>query len=169
MPTPTYVPIATTTLGSAASTVTFSSIPQTYTDLVLSITTYNTAANQQFRMNFNGSSSAHCYSVTAGQGGSRNSQVGDNNSYFYLWTTSTTPDWYVDKCIYTIFINDYSNSTKSSSWTGEGYAANPSVGQISVISNGLMVDYAAVTSITFSSSGGQYAANTTFNLWGING
>jgi hypothetical protein len=31
----TYDPIATTTLGSAQATVTFSSIPQTYTDLIL--------------------------------------------------------------------------------------------------------------------------------------
>jgi hypothetical protein len=33
----TYEPIATTTLGSAASTITFSSIPSTYTDLRLMV------------------------------------------------------------------------------------------------------------------------------------
>ena len=35
MPTKTYKPIATTTLGSAAASYTFSSIPSTYTDIVL--------------------------------------------------------------------------------------------------------------------------------------
>jgi hypothetical protein len=35
MPTNTYTPLATITLGSAASSVTFSSIPATYRDLVL--------------------------------------------------------------------------------------------------------------------------------------
>jgi hypothetical protein len=35
MPTPTYTPLATVTLGSSASSVTFSSIPGTYKDLVL--------------------------------------------------------------------------------------------------------------------------------------
>jgi hypothetical protein len=35
MPTPTYIPLATVTLGSADSSVTFSSIPATYRDLIL--------------------------------------------------------------------------------------------------------------------------------------
>jgi hypothetical protein len=35
MPTPTYRPLATVTLGSSASSVTFSSIPDTYKDLIL--------------------------------------------------------------------------------------------------------------------------------------
>jgi hypothetical protein len=35
MPTPTYTPLATVTLGSSASSVTFSSIPATYRDLIL--------------------------------------------------------------------------------------------------------------------------------------
>lgn len=43
----TYTPIATTTLGSASSTVTFSSIPSTYTDLILvcSITSFSATGN----------------------------------------------------------------------------------------------------------------------------
>ncbi len=35
MPTTTYTPLATVTLGSSASSVTFSSIPATYRDLIL--------------------------------------------------------------------------------------------------------------------------------------
>jgi hypothetical protein len=35
MPTPTYTPLATVTLGSTATSVTFSSIPATYRDLIL--------------------------------------------------------------------------------------------------------------------------------------
>ena len=35
MPTPTYTPLATVTLGTSAASVTFSSIPATYRDLIL--------------------------------------------------------------------------------------------------------------------------------------
>jgi hypothetical protein len=35
MPQPTYTPLATVTLGASASSVTFSSIPATYRDLIL--------------------------------------------------------------------------------------------------------------------------------------
>ena len=35
MPTPTYTPLATVTLGSSAASVTFSSIPATYRDLIV--------------------------------------------------------------------------------------------------------------------------------------
>jgi len=35
MPTPTYTPLATVTLGASATSVTFSSIPATYRDLII--------------------------------------------------------------------------------------------------------------------------------------
>ena len=52
--TATYDPIATTTLGSAASTITFSSIPNTFTDLRLvlfGVTLNATGTYNQIRFN----------------------------------------------------------------------------------------------------------------------
>jgi hypothetical protein len=55
MPTATYTPLATVTLGSAASSVTFSSIPATYRDLILissvRLTTGGAAGSLVFRAN----------------------------------------------------------------------------------------------------------------------
>lgn len=61
----TYVLISANTLGSTASTVTFSSIPQTYTDLVLKISAKNpdNVYNRLLRYTFNSNTST-VYSYT---------------------------------------------------------------------------------------------------------
>ena len=48
----TYEPIATTTLSSAASSVTFSSISGSYTDLVLVITSLSCVAGIHFYVSY---------------------------------------------------------------------------------------------------------------------
>jgi hypothetical protein len=62
----TYVPIATTTLGSTQTSVTFSSIPSTYTDLVLVINAATASGTLSSRLQFNSdtSSSGTNYSTT---------------------------------------------------------------------------------------------------------
>jgi hypothetical protein len=52
----TYEPIAHTALGSSTSTITFSNIPQTYTDLVLMMYAADTAGNyfSNIQIRFNG-------------------------------------------------------------------------------------------------------------------
>jgi hypothetical protein len=53
MPTPTYTPLATVTLGSAASSVTFSSIPATYRDLIV-VFVGSGSTNADLRVRLNG-------------------------------------------------------------------------------------------------------------------
>lgn len=60
----TYIPIASTTLSSNSASVTFSSIPGTYTDLVIRITgRLNTSESPPFQIRFNGSTASN-YSTT---------------------------------------------------------------------------------------------------------
>ena len=49
----TYTPIATTTLGSAASSVTFSSISGSYTDLILITNPSSATTDQSIYVQFN--------------------------------------------------------------------------------------------------------------------
>jgi len=64
----TYTPIATTTLGSAAASYTFSSIPSTYTDLVLVCNWRNSVgAGYWGQLQFNGDTGSN-YSTTVLQG-----------------------------------------------------------------------------------------------------
>ncbi len=62
--TKTYVPISTTTLGSNASTVSFSSIPGTYTDLVIVMGVISTSNTGHYvYLQYNGDTGSN-YSTT---------------------------------------------------------------------------------------------------------
>lgn len=65
----TYTLISSQVLGSSAASVTFSSIPQTYKDLVLRVSARSDAASitENFSLTFNGSSASN-YSFTYIQG-----------------------------------------------------------------------------------------------------
>ncbi len=91
MPT-TYEPIATTTLGSAAATITFSTIPATYTDLrVVWVGTVTVADSAGMRFN---SDSGTNYSRTVLQGdgsaASSNRSTSQNQIYLTRDDISTT-------------------------------------------------------------------------------
>lgn len=74
----TYQPIATTTLGSAAASITFSSIPSSYTDLVFVIQLSSTSTDNIF-VRFN-SDTASNYSVTRLAGPGSNPAVSDRQT-----------------------------------------------------------------------------------------
>lgn len=88
----TYEPIASTTLGSAATGITFSSIPSDYTDLILVLQIISTTANNDVRMRVNGDSAVN-YSATwlAGSGSAASSGRGTvNNSISALAVAGTS-------------------------------------------------------------------------------
>lgn len=103
----TYEPIATTTLGSAASSITFSSIPNTYTDLKLVVVVSVQANGQGINYAFNGDTGSK-YSNThlTGDGTSATSYREANQIYFYLEGLSD-----IEPGIQTLDIFNYAGST----------------------------------------------------------
>jgi len=89
----TYEPIATTTLGSANSTITFSSIPTSYTDLRLIVVSTPTAS-LQLKIRYNNDSTAiYSGAEIRADGASVGSDryTGENSNYAnwgYLWTAN---------------------------------------------------------------------------------
>jgi len=77
MATPTYTPLATTTLASAASSVTFSSIDQSYGDLVLVIQGFQTAGRINPTLNGD-TGSNYSYVSMQGNGSGTTSSSGTN-------------------------------------------------------------------------------------------
>ena len=106
--TATYALIQSQTLGSATATVTFSSIPATYTDLILvgNIVGQSATGGLQARLNSD-STSNYSYTALNGDGSSATSTRGSNQTEASIsFSNSTTvPSTFITQII------DYSNAT----------------------------------------------------------
>ena len=161
----TYTPIATQTLGSATSTITFSSIPQGYTDLVIvSSIAFNNSDSLSFR--FNGdTSSLYSYTILSGNGSSALSLRGLNQSKgladYNGFPGSTVGDYNS-----ILQIMNYSNSTTFKTAISRGNRA--STGTDAIVS--LYRSTSPITSITFGMGSAQtqnFAVGSTISLYGI--
>jgi hypothetical protein len=161
MPT-TYEPIATTTLGSTATTVSFTSIPGTYTDLVLVTNIKATSADTNQWMRFNSDSSTNYSSTNVyGTGTSalsfRQSSEDKFNSVLsgYLVTAQNCPG------IYNIM--NYSNTTTFktmiSKFSNSGVVAQAEVS--------LYRSTSAITAIEIFTTPDSFAVGSTLTLYGI--
>ncbi len=165
----TYTKIASTTLGSNTSTVTFSSIAGTYTDLVLVVSSADSAgANNQISFRLNSTATA-IYSFTAlyGNGTSAASNreaTGAGRTYGTVaWNTAQNTTLGTSMSI--INFMNYSNSTTNK--TVLSRSSNSANGTEAAVA--LCQLTAAVTSIDLYSanSGRLFLAGSTFNLYGI--
>lgn len=157
----TYTPIATTTLGSAAASYTFSSIPSTYTDLVV-VVSGNGAVGTGIVMQLNGATTGYSLTQLGGAGSSvssarRTTQSFINLTYAGFFTTT-------GQSMLIANIMNYANTTTYKTvLCRSGNAAN---GTDAIV--GLWSNTAAVTSVLIGNDGsGNIAAGTTFTLYGI--
>jgi len=156
----TYEPIATNTLSSTASSITFSSIPGTYTDLVLICNLKATPTASSLVARFNGSSS-NIYSVTQmyGTGSTAFSQRLSNQTEVYL-SFSGFPAGNFGPTIVN-FIN-YSNTTTNKTFISRsGYATDYADASV-----GLWRSTAAISSMTLF-AGTSFDIGSIFTLYGI--
>lgn len=157
----TYEPIATNTLSSATQTVTFSSIPQTYTDLVLvtNIGDDGSSSNTQIRFNSD-SSSNYSYIYMAGNGTTAASGRYSNqpqiiiDNYSYPITTITTSQ--------IVQIQNYSNSTTYKTLL----ARTSTAANATTVVAGLWRNTAAISTIQIICQS-LFDSGSTFTLYGI--
>jgi hypothetical protein len=159
----TYEPIVSTTLTSAASDVTFVSIPSTYTDLVIvgSIKSA-TATSPQTYVRFNGDTASN-YSVTTLHGnGSTAGSVGFSGQTFIRYNYVTDPNT-TNFAPVIMNINNYSNSTTyKTALTKFGLA---SIGLDTTV--GLWRSTSAISQVTFTlESATNFASGCVFTLYG---
>jgi hypothetical protein len=161
--TATYDSIATTTVSSTpTTTVTFSSIPATFTDLVL-VGVYKRTAGGSVtpRITFNSSVTGYSETLLYGDGASVVSSRNTSSSYL---TGGTAADgvW----CTMTMNIFSYAGSTNKTCLYEASTDANGSGRTSRMV--GLWRNTAAITSVSIlSSSSAGWDIGTTWTLYGI--
>lgn len=165
----TFVKIASVTVGSGgASSIDFTSIPSTYTDLCLKISAKDnrstTSYETQFALTFNGSGSSYSIRRLYGQSGSAASDSGANSN-IYSWNTGTTNATNVCGSS-DIYIPNYAGSNYKSFSADAVTEGNSSTGPLLAFNAGLWSNTAAITSISLS-SGYTILQYSTATLYGI--
>lgn len=157
----TYTPIATTKLNALTATVTFSSIPSTYTDLVLVCNAKNTVAqNYEIWIRFNSDSGSN-YSQTFLQNYANSTQTGRNSNI-----TEIRPGKMNTTSFDTTIVNiqNYSNSTTYKTTLSRHNNAEFVTGSLV----GLWRNTNAITTIAvICETGANFAIDSTFTLYGI--
>ena len=154
MPTPTYIPLANLTLGSTASSVTFSSIPATYRDLIL---VHNGALTNTDNIVWraNGDTGSN-YSIVQGLGVSSGTSSNSSASR----TSGLAGSSYTQQSANITQWLDYSATDKHKTSLGRANSPTSEVG----MSASRWANTAAITSLTLL---GAFASGNTFSLYGV--
>ena len=162
----TYTPIATQTASGSVSSLTFSSIPQTYTDLVLILGSLDMPAGSAPWIQFNGDTSTN-YSVTVLEGSGSSATSNRRTSFSRIlagYNVTSNGSGQTENLIWNI--QNYTNSTTYKTIIGRWNS--PVASYPGVNANvGLWRNTAAITSFVVSNDLGNFTAGSTFTLYGI--
>ena len=166
--TATYDCIATQTLGSNASSVTFSSIPGTYTDLVLIAWTKPYSGSEgALRLRINSDTGSNYSNTVLTSDGSTVSSANYANGTNIALTTGNSLN-NPRQPVYITNIMNYANTTTFKTCltrTSDGTSASPG-GYVDAWV-GLWRSTSAITTLTYSTTYFDIGAGSTFTLYGI--
>jgi hypothetical protein len=165
----TFVRIASATVGSGgASSINFTSIPGTYTDLCIKVSARSTRnfGWDALRLRFNGSSTGYSDRVLAGNGSSPFAFTNAVTNYIFsgdindAGTTSNTFS------VTELYIPNYASSNNKSISTDSAEENNATTAQANLIS-AFWTNTSAITSIELTCNAGNFVENSTAVLYGI--
>jgi hypothetical protein len=162
----TYEPIATNTLGSAAATVTFSTISGAYTDLVLVTNLKTTTTNQEVTVKINNDTGSN-YSLTNLRGdGSTAASLRRSSQTVGNISKEISPNTAFEFVSVSTFMN-YSNATTYKTWLSRNNRASASNAPGTEALVGLWRSTSAITELVIGITGGNFDTGSTFTLYGI--
>jgi len=156
----TYEAIATQTLGSAAASVTFSSIPGTYTDLVIVFNGGITSAPDDMRLEFNANTTGYSATLLRGDGSAVISARATGETAI-PWTTYLGSGSAGSVSI--THVQNYSNTTTFKTVLSRGNVAASYVSA----TVGLWRNTSAITSCKLIAGSSTFLSGSTFSLYGV--
>jgi hypothetical protein len=162
----TYNLISSVTVGSGGpSTIDFTSIPATYTDLVLKLSARSATTNGDLKINFNSVTTGYTRTVVGGSGSAAYSGFASDSWIGLIPGTSQTSNTFANTEIY---IPNYAGSTYKSFLVDNVIENNATESYMNLIAR-LWSSTAAINSISLSalSSSVTFAQYSTAYLYGI--
>ena len=170
MPNPTHILINSYTVGSGStSSVTFSSIPSTYTDLVIKASGRSNLAAiyGSGELQFNGDTGSNYKWLRvggAGSGSAGSDAASSTTSIIYEFVgNNSTANTFANAEIY---IPNYTSANQKSV-SIDSVGENNATTAYTTLASGLWTSTAAITSIKLFSSGNTILQYSTFYLYGI--
>jgi hypothetical protein len=162
--------IESKTLGTTQASIVFTSIPQTFTDLVVKMSARgnNASVSLDCRLTVNSITSGYSGRALNGQGTVPNSFVDDaaGDKFYYLFTlnaANATSNTFGNAEIY---IPNYAGSTNKSFSFDSVDENNATFARITM-SAGLLSNTAAISSLTFAPGSDSFVSGTIISLYGI--
>ena len=162
------IPISTVVVGSGgAASIEFTSIPATYTDLLLKISTRSTyAANfSRAKLQINSSTTGYTSILVYGQNTTTSSASStDYITYFYSTGSSSTANTFANTEIY---LPNYA-SANAKSTSSDSVTENNAAEAFLALSAGLQTSTAAISSLTITdANAGNLTIYSSATLYGI--
>jgi len=166
----TYEAITTVTVGSGgAANIEFTSIPATYTDLVLKVSmrTDRVSATDPILITFNNNGANYSYrSIWTDGSGTVYSFNGSAQAYLqgqYATAATATVNTFTN---FEMYIPNYAGSANKSASSDSTHENNATQAYLVMMAN-LWADSSAITSIKFDPDNGNFVQYSTATLYGI--
>jgi len=162
----TYTLISSqTAANSTTATYSFTSIPATYTDLVLKYSCRNSASLQNITMQFNSITSGYTYRMIYGDGATASSfdQGTFSGTYLFAGNIINSTSTFMNGEIY---IPNYANTSYNKSVSVDVVEENNATTAYAQLIAGLIPTTSAINRIDIS-TGNNFAQYSTFYLYGI--
>lgn len=158
----TNVPIASVTLSASTPSITFTDIPQTYTDLVLVVFIASNSINDDMFLQYNSDTGSNYSNTTLRGNGTAASSTRGSNTTGARFSDLSSPTTTTSNTGI-IHIMNYANTTTYK--TNISRSNNASTGIDAMAT--LWRNTAAITSVKVFPASGNMASGSTFNLYGI--